>query len=97
MKSSDVGCTNVEKQYICNALDHYRDVHQRGGSCATYGVPFYDRPNGKPIGLLWGEAQIHLGEQSKDGKYTRIWSLEGQHKEDLGIMPYSLKALHGCG
>jgi hypothetical protein len=77
MKTPDVACqyTDDHKDYLCGAVDHYTDAYQRGELCATYGVPFYDRPNGRPIGLLWGEAQIHAGEKSKDGKWTRIWSL----------------------
>jgi hypothetical protein len=95
MKTSDIGCGVVEGTEVCNPIDHYTDAYQRGEDCATYGVPFYDRPNGKPIGLLWGEAQIILGEKSNDGKYTRIWSKSDL--KDVGIMPYSLKALHECG
>ncbi len=60
MKSSDVGCNQVNNELVCTALDHYTDAYQHGEVCATYGVPFYDRPNGKPIGLLWGEALIKL-------------------------------------
>jgi hypothetical protein len=97
MKSSDVGCNTVNDELVCNAFDHYTDVYQRGGSCATYGVPFFDRPNGKPIGLLWGEAQIKLGEKSEDGRYTHIYVPPEHHKKDMGIMPYSLKALRECG
>ena len=95
MKTSDIGCGVVEGTEVCNPIDHYTDAYQRGEVCATYGVPFYDRPNGKLIGLLWGEAQIILGEKSKDGKYTRIWSKS--NLKDIGIMPYSIKALHECG
>jgi hypothetical protein len=80
-----------------NAFDHYTDVYQRGGLCATYGVPFFDRPNGKPIGLLWGEAQIKLGEKSEDGRYTHVYVPPEHYKKDMGIMPYSLKALRECG
>jgi hypothetical protein len=97
MKSADVGCSEFKGDFHCNPIDHYTDVYLRGGSCATYGTPFFDRPNGKPIGLIWGEAQIVLGEKSRDGKWTRVWSSPGNTKEDLGIMPYSLKALRGCG
>jgi hypothetical protein len=97
MKSSDVGCSEMEGDFHCNPIDHYTDVYLRGGSCATYGTPFYDRPNGKPVGLIWGEAEIVLGEKSRDGMWTRVWSPPGNKKEDLGIMPYSLKALRGCG
>jgi hypothetical protein len=97
MKTSDIGCSEIEGKTHCNALDHYTDAYQRGEMCATYGVPFYDRPNGKPMGLIWGEAQIVLGEKSKDGKYTRVWSPPGTKKEALGIMPYSVKSLRGCG
>ena len=98
MKTSDIGCSEIEGKTHCNALDHYTDVYLRGGSCATYGTPFYNRPNGKPIGLLWGKAQIVLGEKSKDGKWTRIWSKSGPtKKDDIEIMPYSLKSLRGCG
>jgi hypothetical protein len=94
MKSSDVGCSEVEGKSHCNALDHYTDAYQRGGTCATYGTPFYDRPNGKPIGLVWGEKEIFLGAKSKDGKYTRVW---GSPADNGGIFPYSLKALRECG
>ena len=97
MKSSDVGCTVFEGKEHCNALDHYTDAYQRGDLCATYGVPFFDRPNGNPAGLLWGEAQIELGEKSEDGKFTHVYVPPGQHKKDMGIMPYSLKALRECG
>jgi hypothetical protein len=97
MKSSDVGCDTVNDELVCNAFDHYTDVYQRGGLCATYGVPFFDRPNGKPIGLLWGEAQIKLGEKSEDRRYTHVYVPPEHHKKDMGIMPYSLKALRECG
>jgi hypothetical protein len=97
MKTSDVGCSKIEEQTICNPLDHYTDAYQRGEMCATYGVPFYDRPNGSAIGLVWGEMQIVLGEKSKDGKWTHVWTQPGQHIRDGGVWPYSEKALRGCG
>jgi hypothetical protein len=98
MKSSDVGCTVLEGKTICNALDHYTDVYQRGGICATYVVPFYNRPGGKPVGLIWGEMQIVLGEKSTDGKYTRVWTQPDVHVKDAaGMFPYTLKTLRGCG
>jgi hypothetical protein len=97
IKSSDIGCTTLENELICNPIDHYTDVYQRGGMCATYGVPFYSRPYGKPVGLIWGEMQIVTDEKSDDGKYTRIWTKPGQHIKDGGVWPYSLKALRSCG
>jgi hypothetical protein len=84
MKSSDVGCNTVNDELVCNAFDHYTDVYQRGGSCATYGVPFFDRPNGKPIGLLWGEAPIKLGEKSEDGRYTHVYVPPEHRKKRYG-------------
>jgi hypothetical protein len=97
MKSYDVSCSTIEGKTICNPLDHYTDAYRRGETCATYGVPFYDRPNGNPIGLVWGEMQIVPGEKSKDGKWTHIWTQPGQHMKDGGVLPYSAKTLHQCG
>jgi hypothetical protein len=94
MKSSDIGCSMIEDKQFCNALDHYTDAYQRGEMCATYGVPFYDLPNGKPMGLVWGENQILLGAKSKDGKWVHVWS---SPTDEGGTWAYSLKSLRGCG
>jgi len=96
MKTPDIGCNEVDGKEYCTPLDHYTDAYQQGDDCATYGTPFYDRPNGKPIGLLFGEEEVLLGEKSKDRKWTRVWSPKTDRK-DIAIMPYSIKSLRGCG
>jgi hypothetical protein len=96
MKSSDVSCNTRDNEVVCFPVDHYTDAYQRGEDCATYGVPFFDRPHGTPVGLLFGEEEITLGEKSQDGRYTRVYAPPGHHKKDVLIIPYSLKALHAC-
>ena len=60
-------------------------------------VPFYDRPGGIPVGLIWGEMQIVPGEKSSDGKYTKVWTQPDMHVEGAAIIPYTLKTLRSCG
>jgi hypothetical protein len=66
-----------------------------GGLCATFGVPVYNCPNGKPIGML---ASIYIpiirGEQHQG--YTFMFFTSDTYNPHP-LMPYDLKSLRQCG
>ena len=88
IKTSDISCELTQ----CHPIGHYTDVQKKGQMCATYGIPVYDRPGGKPIGLLWNETMIVEGEQ-KEG-YTFIYGIAG---DEIIMTPYSVQSLKACG
>ena len=111
VKSDDIKCGILEKKIAneCIAMDHHTDAHQKGVSCATYGIPVYDRPNGKPIGLLWNDDMpIIRGDQYQGYSFVYFNSSGRATMDENGqiklgetsmhtIMPYSLEALKSCG
>jgi hypothetical protein len=77
----------------------YTDAHKRGAMCAVWGLPVYDRPNGKPIGELVGETvageRFVRGEQRQG--YTHLFFDAESHHHDGFLLPYNAKTLHICG
>ena len=104
VKSADIDCggfaegTGLENNKdACAAKDNYTDAHKRGALCATFGLPVYDRPNGKIIGLLWnGDLPIIRDHQSKGYSFMHF-SSPTTKESPHGLMPYSLKSLRQCG
>jgi hypothetical protein len=98
IKSSDIECGGGNlKANECSGLDHYTDVHQKGGDCATYGIPVYDRPNGRPVGLLWNDDLPIIRGEQHEGFSFMYFSSPNTPDFIHGLMPYSIKALRGCG
>jgi hypothetical protein len=69
VKSTDVECDIHDE---CNLVDNYTDVSKKGGACAMFAIPVYDRPNGKIVGSL--VVDILVKRNSQRGGFTHVKS-----------------------
>ena len=92
VKSNDIDCSKG----FCILKDNYTDAH---GGCVNFGMPVYDRPEGKPIGVF--NSEPYAGEYLVRSNQLHGYSLlhfdtkSKNHKGFLG--PYNKKSLHECG
>jgi hypothetical protein len=88
-KEADVYCDNTG----CGVEDNYTDEHKKGGQCATFAIPVYDRPNGKPTGELVTDIPIVLGER----RQGYIFLFFSPDVEGVSLMPFDPEDLRKCG
>ena len=89
-RAVDFNCSGEDG---CSLKDNYTDVHKRGDMCATFGIPVYNRPDGKPIGVL--ATDIPFVQTERYQGYTFVFFTS--EASDVHLMPYNAKDLRECG